>query len=64
MISEAEVGGPSRPVVATCGENQVLTTLESPGPDCTETLISIHLLLSAEQKLRPALTLAQLKEEL
>ena len=64
VISVAEAGGPSRPVVITCGEKQVLTTLEAPAPDCTETLISIHLLLSAEQKLRPELTLAQLKEEL
>ena len=64
VISVAEAGGPSRPVVITCGEKQVLTTLEAPAPDCTETLISIHLLLSAEQKTRPELTLAQLKEEL
>ena len=64
VISTSEEGGPSRPVVATCGEKQILTTLEAPAPDCTETLISIHLLLSAEQKARPNLTLAQLKEEL
>ena len=64
VISIAEDGGPSRPVVVTCGEKQVLTTLEAPAPDCTETLISIHLLLSAEQKSRPTLTLSQLKEEL
>ena len=64
VISVAEAGGPSRPVVITCGEKQVLTTLEAPAPDCTETLISIHLLLSAEQKSRPELTLTQLKEEL
>ena len=60
----SEEGGPSRPVVVTFGENQILTTLEAPVPDCTETLISIHLLLSAEQKARPNFTLAQLKEEL
>ena len=65
VISTAEEGGPSRPVVVTCGEKQVLTTLEAPAPNCTETLlISIHLLLSAEQKASPELTLAQLKEEL
>ena len=64
VISTSEEGGPSRPVVVTCGEKQILTTLEAPVPDCTETLISIHLLLSAEQKARPNLTLAQLKEEL
>ena len=64
VISTSEEGGPSRPVVVTCGEKQILTTLEAPAPDCTETLISIHLLLSAEQKARPNLTLAQLKEEL
>ena len=64
VISISEEGGPSRPVVVTCGEKQILTTLEAPAPDCTETLISIHLLLSAEQKARPNLTLAQVKEEL
>ena len=64
VISTSEEGGPSRPVVVTCGEKQVLTTLEAPAPNCTETLISIHLLMSAEQKARPELTLAQLKEEL
>ena len=64
VISTSEEGGHSRPVVVTCGEKQILTTLEAAAPDCTETLISIHLLLSAEQKARPNLTLAQLKEEL
>ena len=64
VISTSEDGGPSRPVVVTCGEKQILTTLEAPARDCTKTLISIHLLLSAEQKARPNLTLAQLKEEL
>ena len=62
VISVAEAGGPSHPLIVTCGEKQVLTTLEAPTPKCTETLVSIHLLLSTEQKLRPALTLAQLKE--
>ena len=64
VISTSEDGGPSRPVVVTCGEKQILMTLEAPAPDCTGTLISIHLLLSAEQKARPNLTLAQLKEGL
>ena len=64
MISVAEAGGPSRPIIVTCGKKQVLATLEAPAPNCTETLISIHLLLSAEQISRPDLTLAQLKEEL
>ena len=64
VISTSHEGGPSRPVVVTCGEKQVLTTLEAPAPNCTETLISIHLLLSAEQKARPELALAQLKEDL
>ena len=48
VISVADAGGPSRPIIVTCGEKQVLTTLEAPAPNCTETLISIHLLLSAE----------------
>ena len=48
----------------TCNEKQFSTTLEAPALDCTEALISIHLLLSAEHKARPNLTLAQLKEEL
>ena len=64
VISTSEEGGPSRSVVVTCGEKQILTTLEAPAPNCTETLISIHLLLSTEQKARPELRLAQLKEEL
>ena len=64
VISVAEAEGSSRPIVVTCGEKQVLTTLEAPAANCAKTLISIHLLLSAEQKLRPAQTLAQLKEEL
>ena len=64
VMSTSEEGGPSRPVVVTCGEKQILTTLEAPAPNYTETLMSIHLLLSAEQKARPELTLAQLKEEL
>ena len=54
--------------LTSCGcdlwQKQILTTLEATAPDCTETLISIHLLLSAEQKARPNLTLAHLKEEL
>ena len=64
VILVAEAGGPSRPNVVTCGKKQVLTTLEAPAPTCTETLISIHLLLSAERKSRPEITLTQLKEEL
>ena len=64
VISVAEAGGPSRTIIVICGEKQVLTTLEAPAPICTETLISIHLLRSAEQKSRPELTLAQLKEHL
>ena len=64
VISIVEAGGPSRPVVVTCGEKQILTTLEASVPNCTETLISSHLLLSAKQKARPNLTLHQLKEEL
>ena len=64
VISVAEARGPSRPIIVNCGEKQVLTTLEEPAPKCNETLISIHLLPSAEQKSRPELTLAQLKEEL
>ena len=57
VISTSEEGDTSRPVVVTCGEKQILTTLEASAPDCTETLISIHLLLSAEQKARRNLTL-------
>ena len=64
VISVAEAGGPSRPFVVSCGEKQVLTTLKAPALNCTETFNSIHLLLSAEQKSRPELTLTQLKEEL
>ena len=63
VISTSEEGGPSRPVVVTCGEKQILMTLKAPAHDCTETLISIRLLLSAEQKARRNLTLLQLTEE-
>ena len=63
VILTSKEGGPSRLVVVTCGEKQILTTLEAPALDCTETLISIHLLLSAERRTRPSLTLAQLKED-
>ena len=64
VISTSEDGGPSHPVGVTCGEKQILTTLEAPEPGCTETLISIYLFPSAEQKTCPNLTLSQLKEEL
>ena len=32
VISVAKAGGPSRPIVVTCGEKQLLTTLEAPAP--------------------------------
>ena len=37
VISISEKGGPSRPVVVTCGEKQVLTMLEASAPNCTGT---------------------------
>ena len=55
VVSLADTRGPSRPVI-------VLTTLEIPALDCTETFFSIHVLVSAEQKSRP-LTLSQVKED-
>ena len=64
VISTPEEGGPSHPVVVTCGEKQILTTLEAPAPNWTEVLVSIHLTLSAEQKTRPNFRLAQLEREL
>ena len=64
VISVAEAGGPSRPVVVPCGNKEIIITLEAPAPNCTETVISIHLILSAEQQHSQHLTLAQLKEEL
>ena len=51
-------------MVVTCGEKQILTTLEAQAPDWTEVLVSIHLTLLAEQKTRPNFTLAQLEGEL
>ena len=30
VTSTSQEGGPSRPVVVTCGEKQILTTLEDP----------------------------------
>ena len=66
LISVADAGGPSHPVIVICGEKEVLTTLEVPAPDCKETLISIHVLILAEQKSRTPRgpTLCQLKEKL
>ena len=39
VVSVAETGRQPCPVIVTCGEKQVLTTLEAPTPDCTETTI-------------------------
>ena len=36
VISTSEEGGPSRPVVVTCDEKQIVTTLEAPTPHCTD----------------------------
>ena len=36
VISVAEAGGTSRPVIVTCGEKQILTTLEAPAPKQTK----------------------------
>ena len=41
VFSTSEEGGPSRPVVVTCGKKQILTTLETPALDCTESLLSL-----------------------
>ena len=64
LISIAEAEGPSRPVVVTCNEKEILTTLGASALNCTETIIPIHLVLSIEQKRRPNLPLHQLKEGL
>ena len=64
IISLSDSDGPAAPVMITCGQKQPCTALEPPSPNCQETMISIHLLLSVEQQTRPSLTLHQLKEEL
>ena len=50
VISKAEAGGPSRPEVVTCSEKEILKKLETPAHNCTETLISIHMLLINDVK--------------
>ena len=45
-----EAGGPSRSVVVTYGEKQVLTMLEAIAQDCLDTIVSIPWLLSVEQQ--------------
>ena len=64
VISTSEEKGPSRTVFVTCCQKQVIATLEAPEPDCAAPWVSIHLLLSAEQKACSNLALSQLKEGL
>ena len=53
------------PLTITCGAKQVQTCLEPTTFDLEgRTLISIHLMLAAEQHRRPTLTLAKLWTEL
>ena len=64
ILSLSDSDGPAAPVMITCNEKQLCTALEPPEPNCQETMISVHLLLSVEQQTRPNLTLHDLKEEL
>ena len=50
--------------MVTCGRKQIYAALECPSDNNTETMISIHLLLSSARMTNPNLTLSQLKEEL
>ena len=55
----------SLPLTVTCGDKQVQTRLEPTTIDpLGRTLISVHLVLAAERKQRPNLTLRKLWLEL
>ena len=65
MLHPAELPAFYTPLTITCGAKQVQTCLEPTTFDPQgRTLISIHLMLAAEQLRRPALTLAKLWVEL
>ena len=65
MLHPAQPPAFHTPLTFTCGAKQVQTCLESTTFDPQgRTLISIHLLLAAEQVCRPTLTLAKLWVEL
>ena len=64
MISLTDSDGPPQPVMVTCGKKQLYTALECPSSANSETMLSIHLLLSSARLDNPNLTLHQLKHEL
>ena len=65
MLHPAEPPAFYTPLTITCGAKQVQTCLEPTTFDPQgRTLISIHLMLAAEQQRRPTLTLAKLWVEL
>ena len=65
MLHPAEPPAFHTPLIVTCGAKQIQTCLEPTTFDPQgRTLISIHLILAAEQVRRPTLTLAKLWVEL
>ena len=65
MLHPAELPAFHPPLIVTCGTKQIQTCLEPTTFDPQgRTLISIHLMLAAEQVRRPTLTLAKLWVEL
>ena len=65
MLEPAEQPAFYTPLVITCGAKQVQTCFETTTFDLKGcTIISIHLMLSAEQQRRLTITLAKLRSEL
>ena len=65
MLRPADQATVNAPLTVTCGTKQVQTGLESTTFDPSgRTLLSVHLVLASEQRIRPDLTLEKLKLEL
>ena len=65
VLRPADLPTLSPPLTVTCGDKQVQTSMEPTTFDPQgRTLISVHLVLAAEQKQRPNLTLRELWLEL
>ena len=65
VLRPVDLSTSSPPLTVTCGDNQVQTRLEATTFDPQgRTLISVHLVLAAERKQRPNLTLCELWLEL
>ena len=65
LLRPADQPTVNAPLTVTCGTKQVQTSLESTTFDPSgRTILSVHLMLSSEQRIRPDLTFEKLKLEL